>query len=64
MFDAHCDRCAAVVLLGPRRIIGLQPTDDGIVVTYRCYCGEVGREVTGRRASRASAEPATASATP
>lgn len=51
MFDASCDRCDAVVLLGPRRIVSLENTDDGIALTYRCYCGAVGTEVVGRAVS-------------
>ena len=50
MFDASCDRCGAVVLLGPRRIVSLENTDDGIVLSFRCYCGAVGTEVVGRDA--------------
>lgn len=56
MYDAFCDRCDAVVLLGPRRIVSLENTDDGIALTFRCYCGAVGTEVVGRAASRRAAE--------
>lgn len=51
MFDASCDRCGTV-LLGPRRILSIENTDEGIVLTFRCYCGTVGTEVTGRHSPR------------
>lgn len=50
MFDATCDRCASIVLLGPRRVVSLENTDEGILLTYRCYCGETGTALLGRAA--------------
>lgn len=48
MFDAHCDGCEARVLIGPRRIMRVENRDDGIRLTFRCYCGTVGVETLGR----------------
>jgi hypothetical protein len=57
MFTVHCDSCDTSRLLGPRRIIGMDNTDHGILVHFRCFCGAVATVVTGRAAaSPASAE--------
>lgn len=59
MFDVFCERCESTVLLGPRRIVSLENTDDGIVLTYRCYCGEVDTDVLGRAPHRRTEHEAT-----
>ncbi len=56
MFDAHCDGCKTRVLIGPRRIMRLENRDDGIRLTFRCYCGTVGVEMLGRT-SQSEAPP-------
>jgi hypothetical protein len=44
------------VLLPPSRIEAIDNTADGIVVTWRCWCGHLGR--TDRRRTPAVATPA------
>jgi hypothetical protein len=58
MFDIYCPRHRARVLLGSRSIESVVNTDDGIVVHWRCRCGEHGAFVTGRRNPIAQAGPA------
>lgn len=50
MFKAHCPVHGSDVLLGPRSILGLDNTDSGIVVRWRCHCGHRGAFRTGRHA--------------
>lgn len=52
MFEIHCPRHGARVLLGSRSIESIQNTADGIVVHWRCRCGETGTLVTGRTPRR------------
>jgi hypothetical protein len=52
MFTVHCDTCDTTRLLGPRRIIGMDNTDQGIVVHFRCFCGAEATVLTGRAAHR------------
>jgi hypothetical protein len=49
MFDIHCPRHQSAVLLGPRAVEALENTDDGVVMHWRCRCGETGTLVLGRR---------------
>jgi hypothetical protein len=51
MFDVHCPGCGTRVLLTTRRILALENTDTGILVTYRCWAGHEGLHVTGRAAA-------------
>jgi len=54
MFDAICHRHGHRVLLSNRRILSVANDDAGILVRYRCWCGDEGELRTGRpRASRA-----------
>jgi hypothetical protein len=48
MFDVHCHRHGRRVLLGERRILSITDDDAGIVVRYRCACGDLGELRTGR----------------
>lgn len=43
MFAEHCPRHGARVLLSPSRIEAIHNTPAGVVVTWRCWCGHVGR---------------------
>ena len=54
MLDIHCQDCGRT-LIGPRHIISVRTTDEGIHVAYVCWCGRPGVEVTGRRRRRAAA---------
>jgi len=58
MFTVHCDICDTTRLLGPRRITGMDNTDQGIVVHFRCFCGGEATVLTGRAAHQpVAAEP-------
>ena len=48
MFSVHCPRHGTRVLLSERRIEGIDPVDDGLVVRWRCRCGQDGQFHTGR----------------
>lgn len=39
MFDPTCSRCGKKVLLGFRSLEGIENTDRGINMTFRCHCG-------------------------
>ncbi len=62
MFDIYCPRHRTRVLLGPRSIEALVNTPDGIVLEWRCHCGERGALPTGRRSPTADRIQAVASA--
>jgi hypothetical protein len=49
MLDITCDHCGRV-LIGPRQILSMTSTDEGIRIAYVCWCGRPGAEITGRRA--------------
>jgi hypothetical protein len=48
MFDATCQRHRHRVLLSNRRILSIANDDAGILVRFRCWCGEEGEFRTGR----------------
>lgn len=50
MFDNNCQVCASRVLIFPSQITSLANTDDGIVVTFTCWCGTEQTLVTGKAA--------------
>ena len=50
MFNVHCTTCDTTHLYGPRRIAGMTNTDEGIVVSFRCFCGGTASILTGRAA--------------
>jgi hypothetical protein len=52
MFDVTCHRHGHRVLLGNQRILSVTNDDTGILVRYRCWCGEIGEVRTGRRRQR------------
>lgn len=49
MFEVYCPAHRARVLLTMRRIVALYATATGVVVDWRCWCGQHGRSVQGRR---------------
>ncbi|HKY69022.1 MAG TPA: hypothetical protein VJM49_21720 [Acidimicrobiales bacterium] len=55
MFSVHCPRHGREILLDSGRIRGLDTTSDGIVLTWECWCGHVGTNLTGRPAHPAPA---------
>jgi hypothetical protein len=52
MLDVTCPHHGRRVLLGNERIVAMTNDDTGIVVRYRCWCGEVGELHTGRVRAR------------
>ena len=64
MFSVHCPRHGQEILLDHGRIRGLDTTDDGIVMTWECWCGHVGTTLTGRASRSAAAVPTEVPATP
>lgn len=52
MFDNNCQVCAKRVLVFPSQVTSLTNTDDGIVVTFTCWCGTEQTRVTGNRTRR------------
>lgn len=62
MFEEYCPTHDSRVLLSPSRIAAIHNSADGVVVTWRCWCGHVGRSVRGRGPSAAVASSAAAPA--
>ena len=60
MFDNNCQVCASRVLIFPSQVTSMATTDDGIVVTFTCWCDTLQTQVTGRtaRADRDRADAA------
>lgn len=48
MFSVHCPEAGTEVLLGPRSVLSMHNTSQGIVGYFRCRCGTLGVVVTGR----------------
>ena len=48
MFSVYCNHHGSEVLLPTSHITGLWNTLEGIVMGWRCYCGETGSLLTGR----------------
>ncbi len=49
VLGAYCDRLGHDVLIWFSSILAVDNNDDGIVVTYRCACGDLARMVTGAK---------------
>lgn len=39
MFDHHCPTCAARVLVFPSQVTAMAHTEDGIELSFTCWCG-------------------------
>lgn len=50
MFSVNCPVIGSEVLRGPRSIVSMHNTSDGVVGYFRCQCGTLGVMVTGRLA--------------
>ena len=50
MFLAECDRLGRDVIIWTSSIDGIQNTENGILVHYRCGCGENAEMLTGAAA--------------
>jgi hypothetical protein len=60
MFDNNCQVCAKRVLIFPSQITSLANTENGIVVTFTCWCGTEQTRVTGNRSHRRRPHPVAA----
>lgn len=49
VLGAYCDRLGHEVLIWFSSLLAVDNTEEGIVVTYRCACGDVARMLTGAR---------------
>ena len=52
MIDSFCPSCGCRVLVTPRQMIEMTTDELGIKVTWRCTCGALGTETTGRPSAR------------
>lgn len=50
MLHVHCDRLGQEVMIWSPSVLGVSNTDMGIVVTYKCACGEMAQMLTGAAA--------------
>ena len=50
MLAVDCDRTHSRVLVFSSDVRSVDNTADGVLVRYRCACGQPGMMVTGRRA--------------
>lgn len=51
MFTIHCPVAGAEVLRGPRSILSMHNSSDGVVTYVRCSCGQIAVMVTGQLAT-------------
>ena len=54
MFDHHCTACDKRQLIFPSQITAMTNTEQGIVVSFTCWCGVEQTMTTGRRATRSA----------
>ena len=54
MFDHHCTSCDKRQLIFPSQITAMANTEQGIVVSFTCWCGDEQTMTTGRAARRAT----------
>jgi len=47
MFDHHCSACDRNQLIFPSQVTGMANTDQGILVSYVCWCGSEQTWLTG-----------------
>jgi hypothetical protein len=48
MFSVNCPRHSSEVLLSESRILRIDPTGEGLTVSWVCWCGHVGSHASGR----------------
>jgi hypothetical protein len=48
MFDRVCTSCHKRQLIFPTQVTSMVNTEDGIVVSYTCWCGSAQTWLTGR----------------
>lgn len=61
MFSVYCDEYGKEVLLSTRAVSSMRNTSEGIVLYYRCACGQPGVMTTGRKAKSPSSHHASGS---
>ncbi|MEX1133930.1 MAG: hypothetical protein WED83_03690 [Acidimicrobiia bacterium] len=49
MFLVHCDHLDREVIIWTSSLDGIENTENGIVVRYRCACGRPAEMLTGAR---------------
>jgi hypothetical protein len=49
VFLARCDRLGRDALIWASDLLGISNTEDGMLVRYRCVCGEAAELLTGSR---------------
>lgn len=47
MFLAQCDKLGRDALIWPSDLLGIHNDEDGMLVRYRCICGETAELLTG-----------------
>ena len=47
MFDRHCSACDKTELIFPSQITAVTNIDEGILVSYTCWCGSAQTWLTG-----------------
>lgn len=60
MFTHTCSACHRRELIFPSQVTGMENTDQGIVVTFTCWCDAEQTMITGVKAPRAAVVPAAA----
>lgn len=58
MFTHTCSACHRRELIFPSQVTGLENTDQGIVVTFTCWCDAEQTMITGVKAPQTAAQPA------
>ena len=53
MFDRHCSACDKTQLIFPSQITSVTNTDEGILVSYTCWCGSAQTWLTGTHGRQA-----------
>lgn len=48
----HCAHLDGEVLIWPNAITGIDNTEQGLLVSYQCACGEPGQVLTGSSTKR------------
>lgn len=54
MFDNFCTACDKRQLIFPSQVTSMNNTDEGIVLTFTCWCGAEQSLTTGKAAARRS----------
>ncbi len=52
MMVVHCNRLDREVMIWTGSIHGISDTEHGLVMTYKCACGEAGQLLTGSKVER------------